>query len=61
MVIDDDFLDHNVDDILNMEENKYDDGEDNQNEGALYDKSLFAAELGDVGEDDDIDFDWDKK
>ena len=61
LVIDDDLLEGEddqeevVEDITNLEEQKVDEGADNENEGALYDKNLFAAELG---EDlDDIDFD----
>jgi len=46
------------DDIVGkFEEGKLgDDEEDPQQEGALYDKNLFAEELGDL-DDDDIDFD----
>ena len=63
LVIDDDLLGDDddddqeevVEDILNLEEQKIDEGAEYEKEGALYDKTLFAAELG---EDlDDIDFD----
>ena len=44
------------DDMAKFEEEKVEDDDVQQQEGALYDKNLFAEELGDL-DDDDVDFD----
>ncbi len=52
MVIEDDLINEEEVDPLKGEDEEYKE----ETEGALYDKELFAAELGDL-DDEDVDFD----
>lgn len=49
-------LEEDFADLNKYEEEKQQDGEEKPQEGALYDKNLFAEELGDL-DDEDVDFD----